>query len=123
LLGTSLSGWGLTIGLFGLAVTLLALVIATGMVAFGVLAPKQRAAFGGNALVDDPDRVLTPLQVFEIQFTDYRQIAQSLLARNARKARALERAYLALFVAVVSAALTVGGILAWRLDQAGTWPL
>ena len=122
LLGTSLSGWGLTVGLFGLAVTLLALVTATGIVAFGVLAPKQRAAFGNNALMDNPDQLSSASDVFRVQFTDYRQIAQSLLARNTEKARALEKAYVSLFVAVVSAALTVGGILAWRLEQAGIFP-
>jgi hypothetical protein len=122
LLGTSLTGWGLTVGLLGLAVTLLTLVIATAIVAFGVLAPKHRAAFGGNDLTDDPSAVTSATDVFRLQFIDYRQIARSLLERNTEKARALEKAYLALFTAVLSASLTVGGILAWRLEQTGTWP-
>ena len=122
LLGTALTGWGQTLGLYGLVLTLAFLGAATGFSVFGVLRPKHRAAFGDNDVIDNPAALVEAGDVLAIQFSESHAIAESLLLRNTEKAKALEKAYLSFFAAVIVAAVTVGGILVWKLDATGTVP-
>jgi hypothetical protein len=122
LLGSSLTGWGLSVGIYGLIATLALLALTAAFIVFGVLAPKQRLVFGGNSVVDDPSAVTAALEVQKIQFIEYRQIAKSLVGRNSDKAKWLDRAYLAFFAAVLCAGATTAGIVVWKLDSLDRFP-
>jgi hypothetical protein len=122
LLGTSLTGWGLSLGLYGLVVTLVLLGATAGITVVGVLAPKRRYVFGANALTDHPSTLSCKDAVLRLQFTEYRAIANSLLERNTAKAKALNGAYSTFFAAVLVAAFTAGGIAVWKLDKLGKLP-
>jgi hypothetical protein len=122
LLGSSLTGWGLSVGIYGLVGTLVLLAVTAGIAVFGVLSPKRRYVFGGNDITDNPSAVATASEVQEIQFVEYRQIARSLVDRNNEKAKWLNRAYVAFFLAVLCAGATTGAIVVWKLDSLNQFP-
>lgn len=122
LLGSSLTGWGLSVGIYGLIGTLLLLGVTASLTVFGVLAPKQRYVFGANALTDHPGNLTEAAAVQQIQFVEYRLIARSLVERNTEKATWLNRAYVAFFAAVLCAGATTGGIAVWKLESLAQFP-
>jgi hypothetical protein len=100
--------------LAGLAV--IALAVAVGYLLIGVLLPRRRKSFGGNA-VTDGGNLQSDTDVYRIVWDEYRQIQRALLDRNDSKAAALHVAY-----SVYSAAVGFGILLVLRLVMLALYP-
>ncbi|MDQ3897260.1 MAG: hypothetical protein M3326_08490 [Actinomycetota bacterium] len=100
LLGTTFSGWGRTVGQWGLLLTLVGLVATAVQIIVWVLLPKGRLVFGKNALTDSPATLVSQQDVNEVAFVEYLAIYRSLVTRNTEKANALNKGYL-LFLTTV----------------------
>lgn len=94
-------------------IAVLGLILAIGVLLRGVLIPGGRLSFGNNAVTEESSVLNEVAQVQVVQWSEYRLILDSLVSRNAGKAKALNIAYWAYGTALLSASVAVFVIL-WR---------
>ena len=115
LIGKDFTGWGRRAGAYGAMSAVALLALTAGIVVIGVLAPKARLLFGGNALVDAPATVADANEVDRVAFRDYLDIYTNLSIRNKEKAQNLNAAYYSFFGAVLVIASTTILVLLSRI--------
>ena len=106
LLAATITGWGRTVGVAGMVLTIALLVLTATMAIARVLVPSSRLIFGDNSITDALDTLTSAAAVDKVAFTDYLQIYRSLSARNLAKAIWLNRSYWALLGSILSISLS-----------------